>query len=406
MFSNILSTYSSKISTELKPNYNIVISNTMKFIELIQPRFKALFNICSNNDNFLSGLNQSNFITLAYLNELKASIEFITSFITIECENSCPNTKDQSFLEFLFDSVDFIANTCLNLFKNGYKNVLNLCKPNSKLEKLMLNTKLTRDDFSENNNQLNLNLNLNSQFSFGNNNIYKNLINNNDNNNNNNINVQNNNYNLEIGDSTLNVFYFKVKSNLIMILFHISSCMIQLLNRQNFNIKQYFFNKYQLKENETQLNTWPMNYLYSIKFSINFLKDIIMNLKKYKILYNKSVILLNSSNISLGNCFINELDVEYPLNELVDLILFILNDFCTLSPNFKDFIELIIKNHPYINNNRAVLGDLYQLTRNIKNEIERYSKDFDEEDNFLDDFIELRNNVDNVNKNLSYKNKF
>ena len=407
MFSNILSTYSSKISTELKPNYNIVISNTMKFIELIQPRFKALFNICSNNDNFLSGLNQSNFITLAYLNELKASIEFITSFITIECENSTPITKDQSFLEFLFDSVDFIANTCLHLFKNGYKNISNVCKPNSKLEKLMLNTKLTRDDFSENNNQinLNLNLNLNSQFSFGNNNIYKNLINNCDNNINNN-NIQNNNYNFESGDSTLNVFYFKVKSNLIMILFHISSCMIQLLNRQNFNIKQYFFNKYQLKENEAQLNTWPMNYLYSIKFSVNFLKDIIMNLKKYKILYNKSVILLNSSNISLGNCFINELDVEYPLNELVDLILFILNDFCTLSPNFKDFIELIIKNHPYINNNRAILGDLYQLTRNIKNEIERYSREFEDEDNFIDDFTELRNNVDNVSKNMSYKNKF
>ena len=136
--------------------------------------------------------------------------------------------------------------------------------------------------------------------------------------------------------------------------------MMQLLNRQNFNIKQYFFNKYQLKENEAQLNAWPMNYLYSIKFSINFLKDIIMNLKTYKILYNKSVILLNSSNISLGNCFINELDVEYPLNELVDLILFILNDFCTLSPNFKDFIELIIKNHPFMNNNRSVLGDLHQ----------------------------------------------
>ena len=404
MFSNILSTYSSKISTELKPNYNIVISNTMKFIELIQPRFKALFSISSNNDNFLSGLNQSNFITLAYLNELKASIEFITSFITIECENSTPITKDQSFLEFLFDTVDFIANTCLHLFKNGYKNISNLCKPNSKLEKLMLNTKLTTDDFNENNNIINLNLNLNSQFSFGNNNIYKNLINSNDNNINNNI--QNNNYNFENGDSTLNVFYFKVKSNLIMILFHISSCMIQLLNRQNFNIKQYFFNKYQLKENEAQLNTWPMNYLYSIKFSANFLKDIIMNLKKYKILYNKSVILLNSSNISLGNCFINELDVEYPLNELVDLILFILNDFCILSPNFKDFIELIIKNHPYINNNRAILGDLYQLTRNIKNEIERYSRDFDKEDNFIDDFTELRNNVDNVNKNLSYKNKF
>ena len=182
MFSNILNTYSSKISTELKPNYNIVISNSMKFIELIQPRFKALFSICSNNDNFLSGLNQSNFITLAYLNELKASIEFITSFITIECENSCPNTKDQSFLEFLFDSVDFIANTCLYLFKNGYKNIFNLCKTNSKLEKLMLNIKLTQNDFSENNNVLNLNLNLNSQFSFGNNNIYKNLINNNDNN--------------------------------------------------------------------------------------------------------------------------------------------------------------------------------------------------------------------------------
>ena len=406
MFSNILNTYSSKISTEQKPNYNIVISNTMKFIELIQPRFKALFNICSNNDNFLSGLNQSNYITLAYLNELKASIEFITSFITIECENSCPITKDQSFLEFLFDSVDFIANICLFLFKNGYKNVVNICKPNSKLEKLMFSTKLTRDDFNENNNDLNLNLNLNSQFSFGNNNIYKNLIINSDSNNNIINNAQNNNFNFDSGDSTLNVFFFKVKTNLIMILFHISSCMTQLLNRQNFNIKQYFFNKYQLKENESQLNTWPMNYLYSIKFSANFLKDIIMNLKKYKILYNKSVILLNSSNISLGNCFINELDVEYPLNELVDLILFILNDFCTLSPNFKEFIELIIKNHPYINNNRAILGDLYHLTRNIKNEIEKYSKEFDEEDNFIDDFTELRNNVDNANKTMSYKNKF
>ena len=33
---------------------------------------------------------------------------------------------------------------------------------------------------------------------------------------------------------------------------NISSCMIQLLNRQNFNLKKYLFNKYQLKEFQTQ----------------------------------------------------------------------------------------------------------------------------------------------------------
>ena len=97
-------------------------------------------------------------------------------------------------------------------------------------------------------------------------------------------------------------------------LFNISSSMLQLLNRQNFNLKKYFFNKYQLKENETQLKTWPMLYLSSIKFATDFLKDIFHNLKLYKILYNKSIILLNSINISLGNCFMNEIEPEYPLN--------------------------------------------------------------------------------------------
>ena len=395
VFNNILNTYLTKISIELKPNYNIVISNCMKFIELIQQRFKDLFNVCLNNSNYISGLNQNNFITLAYLDELKTSIEFINSFISIECDNSCPNTKDQSFLEFLFDSVDLIANTCLNLFKNGYKNIYYLCKPNSKLENLMLNTNLTENDFNENNNN-NLNLDFASQFSFSNNNnIYRYLINNNNNINNNLIN----------NDKTANVFHFKIKSNLIMILFHISSSMVQLLNRQNFNIKQYFFNKYQLKENEEQLNTWPMLYLNSIKFASDFLKDIIINSKKYKILYNKSIILLNSSNIALGNCFINELDVEYPINELVDLILFILKDFCELTPNFNEFIELIVKNHPYINNNRAILGDIYQLTRSINNEVEKFSREFDEEENFIDEFKDLKNYIDDVYKNSSYKIK-
>ena len=189
-----------------------------------------------------------------------------------------------------------------------------------------------------------------------------------------------------------------------MILFHISSSMIQLLNRQNFNIKQYFFNKYQLKENENQLNNWPMLYLNSIKFAADFLKDIIMNLKKYKLLYNKGLLLLNSINISFGNCFIKNIDPEYPLNELVDLIIFILNDFCNLTPNYSDFIELIIKNHPYINNNRAILGDLFQLTRRIDNEINKNSREFDDEDNFIDDYNDLKNAISEVYK--TYNNKF
>jgi len=120
IMNNILDTYLTKISTEMKPNYNSVISNAINFIEIIQQRFKSLFGICLNNDNFLSGINQNNYITLSYLDELKSSIEFISSFISIECENACPNTKDKAFLEFLFDSVDFIANTCLFLYKNGY----------------------------------------------------------------------------------------------------------------------------------------------------------------------------------------------------------------------------------------------------------------------------------------------
>ena len=408
IFETILDTYLTKISTELKPHYNNVITYCMKFIELIQQRFKELFNICINNENFISGLNQNNNITLAYLDELKASIKFINSFIDIECDNTCPSTKDQSFLEFLFDSVDLIANTCLYLFKNGYQQIFYLCKPNSRLEDLMINTKITKKDINENNNN---NLNLNNinnfnfnQFSFGDdNNIYRNLLNNNINNNNRNNNDGNNNSIYE--DKTANVFHFKIKSNLIMILFHISSSMIKLLNRQNFNLKQYFFNKYQLKENENQLNNWPMLYLNSIKFSIDFLKDIIMNIKKYKLLYNKSLLLMNSINISFSNCFINNIDPEYPLNELVDLILFILNDFCNLTPNFKEFIELIVKNHPYINNNKAILGDISQLIRRIDNEIENYSSEFEDEDNFIGDYKDLKNAIEDVYKIYEYKFK-
>ena len=398
-FNNILDTYLTKINTELKPNYNIVISYCMKFIELIQQRLKDLFNICINNENFISGINQNNYITLAYLDELKISVELINSFISIECDNSCPVTKDQSFLEFLFDSIDLISNTCFYLFKNGYQKIFNLCKPNSKLESFMLNTKITKNELNENNNDLNINnTNYNEQFSFRNNdyNIYKNLLKNN--------NGYNNKYNNELYEDNIdNVFVYKIKTNLIMILFHISSSMILLLNRQNFNIKQYFFNKYQLKEYENQLNNWPMLYLNSIKFAGDFLKDIILNIKKYKLLCNKSLLLLNSINISFGNCFLNNIDHEYPLNELIDLIIFILNDFCNLTPNYNDFIELIIKNHPYINNNRVVLGDLFQLTRRIDNEINKYSREFDEEDTFIDDYNDLKNAINEIYK--AYNNK-
>ena len=406
-FINILDTYLTKIPTELKPNYNIVISYTMKFIELIQQRFKALFNICINNENLISGINQNNYITLAYLDELKSSIEFINSFISIECDNICPNTKDQSFLEFLFDSVDLIANTCLYLFKNGYQQVFYLSKPNSKLENLMLNTKITKNDLNGNNNDFNININninnlYDSQFTFGNNNnIYRNLLNINNNRDRDNNGSNSNSF---IEDKTANSFHFKIKTNLIMILFQISSCMIQLLNRQNFNIKQYFFNKYQLKDNEAQLNTWPMLYLNSIKFSIDFLKDIIMNLKKYKLLYNKTSLLLNSINISFQNCFINEISPEYPINELIDLIIYILTDFCSLTLNYNEFIELIVKNHPYMNNNRAIIGDIYNLLRRIENEMIQYSKEFDNEDSFIDEFKDLKLTIEDIYKN--YNNKF
>ena len=142
-----------------------------------------------------------------------------------------------------------------------------------------------------------------------------------------------------------------------------------------------------------------------MNFSIDFLKDIIMNIKKYKILYNKSIILLGSNNISLGNCFMNEVDSIYPLNELIDLILFILNDFCALTPHYNDFIELIIKNHPYINNNRAILGEIYQLVKGINNEMTKYSKEFDVEDNFIDDFEDLKNSIGGIYKSYSYRIK-
>ena len=396
IFNSILDTYLTKIGTELKPNYNIVISYCMRFIELIQQRLKTLFNICIN-ENFISGINQNNYISMAYLDELNASIEFINSFISIECDNSCPNTKDPSFLEFLFDSVDLIANTCLFLFKNKYQQIFDLCRPNSKLEIFMQNTKVTESDFNNNNN-FNINnisniKNLNYfQNSLENdNNLYKNLINNNNN--------PRNNINSLNEDKTANVFHFKLKINLIKIIFHISSSMIQLLNRQNFNIKQYFFNKYQLKENENQLNTWPMLYLNSIKFSADFLEDIMLNLKKYKLLYNKSVILMNSLNISFSNCFIGEIEPEYPLNELIDMILFILSDFCSLTPNFNEFIELIVKNHPYINNNRAVFRNIDKLTGKIENHIQRYSGEFEEEDNFIDDFKDLKNIIAETKSN-------
>ena len=406
VFDNILNTYLTKINNELKPNYNSVISNIIKFMELIQQRFKDLFNLCIENNNFLSGFNQNNYITLAYLEELKASVELITAFISIECDNSCPVTKDQSFLEFLFDSIDMISNTCLFLYKNGYQNVNNLCKPNSKVETLMMNTKINNNDLSEDNN-ININninninenefyLNQINDINNNDDNIYKNMImmNNgrkNNANDNNDLNLNDSSY---IKDKTANVFYFKVKANLMIILFNVSSCMIQLLNRQNFNLKKYFFNKYQLKENEDLLKTWPMLYLSSVKFAIDFLKDIINNLKLYKILYNKSIILLNSINISLGNCFLNEIEPEYPLNELIDLIIFILSDFCEINPNYSELIELIIKNHPYINNSRAVLGDIYQLSRSINTELIKYSKDFDEDDSFLSDFEDLKKTVD------------
>ena len=397
VFNGILDTYLTKINTELKPSYNVVISYCMKFTELIQQRFTALFNVCLNNENIVSHLNQNNYITLAYLDELKASIEFINSFISVECDNLCPNTKDQSFLEFLFESVDLIANTCLYLFKNGYQQIFSLCKPNSYLENLMLNSKIIKSNLRKNNDKFDINsINNMSNFTFANKvNIYRDLLNDNANS------INNENNNLISEDKTANVFYFKIKSSLIMILFHISSCMTQLLNRQNFNIKQYFFNKYQLKENEMQLNTWPLLYLNSIKFAGDFLKDIIMNLEKYKLLYNKTLIISNSINISFANCFYNIIEPEYPLNELVDLILFILNDFCILTPHYKDFIELIIKNHPYINNNKSLLNELFHLTRKIDNEIKKYSTEFDEDDNFIDEYNELKKNIGDLFKSFN-----
>ena len=400
IFNAILDTYLTKISTELKPNYNIVISYCMKFIEIIQQRLKTLFNICTNENSF-SGDNQNNYISMAYLDELKISIEFINSFISIECDNSCPITKDQSFLEFLFDSMDLIVNTCLFLFKNNYQQVVNLCKPNSNLETFMMNTKITGNEFNDNNNYNNINnFNIsnfsNFKYNGNDNNIYKFLIDNNNN--------KRNNIDPSYEDKTANVFYFKIKTNLIMILFHISSGMVHLLNRQNFNIQHYFFNKYQLKENENQLYNWPMLYLNSIKFASDFLRDIILNLKKYKLLYNKSVILTNSGNISFSSCFFNVIEPEYPLNELIDLIIFILSDYCTLSHSFNEFIELIVKNHPYINNNKVIIGDIYQLTKRIDNNINNYAREFEKEDNFIEDFKDLKNLIGDVYKNSKFKN--
>ena len=406
VFNNLLNTYLTQIDNELKPNYNNVIANIIKFMELIQQRFKELFNICSDNNNVITSFSLNNYISLAYLEELKASVEFITAFISIECDNSCPLTKDQSFLEFLFDSIDMISNTSLFLYKNNYQNITNLCKPNSKVETLMLNTKITNNDLSDDNKYNNININNNRNEFYSNqfnnmnsvDNFYKNMIKfNNDKKRKINLDSSDNDIDMEssyISDKSANVFHFKVKTNLMIILFNISSSMIQLLNRQNFNLKKYFFNKYQLKENETQLKTWPLLYLSGVKFASDFLKDIMNNLKMYKILYNKSIILLNSINISLGNCFISEIYPEYPLNELVDLILFILSDFCEINPSYNDFIELIIKNHPYINNSKAILTDVYLLSKSINTQMIKYSKDFDEDDSFLAEFEELKKTVE------------
>ena len=91
------------------------------------------------------------------------------------------------------------------------------------------------------------------------------------------------------------------------------------------------------------------------------------------------------------------------MNELIDLILFILSDFCEINPNFNDFIELIIKNHPYnpyINNSRAILTEVYQLCKIISVQINKYSKDFDEDDNFLGEFEDLKKNVETSVKSI------
>ena len=415
VFNNILNTYLMRINNEIKPNYNSVISNIIKFLELIQQRFKDLFNICSENNNYLSGFNNSNYITLAYLEELRVSIEFITAFISLECDNSCPVTKEQSFIEFLFDSIDLMSNTCLFLYKNGYQNVINICKPNSKLENLMSNTKINNNDLYEENNNININnmnninkneFYLNQLNNMDGDNIYKNIftLNNRRNkeiNNKDNINDFSN-----IKDKSSNVFHYKVKTNLMIILFNISSSMHQLLNRQNFNFKKYCFNKYQLKEYESQLKTWPMLYLSSIKFAYDFLKDINNNLKLYKILYNKSLILLNSINISLGNCFLNEIEPEYSLKDLIDLILIILSDFCEINPNYNEFIELIIKNHPYINNSRAMLGELYQFIKSSNTQLIKYGKEFDDDSSFLIDYEELKKNVEMCLKSIRMNQKY
>ena len=47
----------------------------------------------------------------------------------------------------------------------------------------------------------------------------------------------------------------------------------------------------------------------------------------------------NSINKSLGNCFLNEKESENPLNELNDLNIFILSDFCEINQNYNEFIE-------------------------------------------------------------------
>ena len=395
---NILHTYLSIIDDNQKNNYNVVITNCMKFIEIVQQRFIALFNICLNNNNFISGSDNNSLVTLAYLEELKATVEFITVFVDLECDNVTPSTKDQTFLEFLFDSVDLLNNSCLSLFKNGYKNLVDLCNPNSRLENFMFNTKILNEDYF-NNKDIG---NRNNIFDYSNNNynIYSRL--NNQNNNNMIISDLSNNAN-NIDEKNYNVFTYKVKSYLVNILFNISSCNIQLSKKTNLNLKTYLYNKYQNKGNESTLNIWPNLYLNGIKWINDFLKDIFSNLDLYKLLYNKTVILLNSINITLSNCFINEVNNECSINELIDIMFFILNDFLYLGPSYNEFIQLIIKNHPFISGFRDVLGNVSQTKRSLEGKIDDYIKKLKDGEDFKDNFDDFKKNVEEVYKTISNK---
>ena len=85
--------------------------------------------------------------------------------------------------------------------------------------------------------------------------------------------------------------------------------------------------------------------------------------------------------------------------------MFILSDFCEINPSYNDFIELIIKNHPYINNSKAILTDVYLLSKSINTQMIKYAKDFDEDDSFLAEFEELKKTVENYVK-IARSNKY